>query len=133
VIDDPRVAAWWAVHDAMPPFWRVGPVTYNPGRYAWTVTARAPHPGRGRIPVTLSGTGNDELGALRDLNDRLRGAPRLAEDVARRQALNRKLRFAFYQGAEEEARRRGAALDEPGLDRVLDRYPGDLGEKANGE
>jgi hypothetical protein len=32
-----------------------------------------PNPGRGKIPVTVSGTGVDEIAALRDLDDRRRG------------------------------------------------------------
>jgi hypothetical protein len=42
---------------------------------AFSVTARGPHPGRGKAPVTVSGTGEDEAAALHDLNDRLRGVP----------------------------------------------------------
>jgi hypothetical protein len=41
---DPREVAWFAVHDALPVYWLVGPVTFDPGRAAFSVTARAPHP-----------------------------------------------------------------------------------------
>lgn len=30
-----REAAWGAVHDALAPRWRVGPVTYDPGARQW--------------------------------------------------------------------------------------------------
>src|SRR5688500_4298224 len=30
--DDPREAAWFAVHDALPAYWDVGPVTFDPAR-----------------------------------------------------------------------------------------------------
>jgi hypothetical protein len=68
-------AAWFAVHEALPARWQVGPVTYDPGVVrpdglmgAFSVTARGPHPGRGKAPVTVSGTGEDEIAALRDLS-----------------------------------------------------------------
>lgn len=77
--------------------------------------------------MTVTGTGADEIGALKDLDARLRGRPRPAEDASRREALNRKLRLAFYQGAEEEARRGGATIDEAGLGCILAGYPGDPG------
>jgi hypothetical protein len=46
--------------------------TYDPGVHAFSVTARGPHPGRGKAPVTVSGTG--QTAALRDLDAELRGA-----------------------------------------------------------
>lgn len=98
---DPREAAWYAVHDALPAYWMVGLITFDPGRRQFSVTARSPHPGRGRMPVTVSG-------------------------AAKRELLNRRLRQAFYQGAEEEAADRGRSLEHVELERVLGRYPGDL-------
>lgn len=48
----------------------------------------------------------------------------------RRSALNRKLRQAFIEGAEEDSQRRlGRGLTPEELDRVLKRYPGDLPER----
>jgi hypothetical protein len=49
-------------------------------------------------------------------------------DAARRGAdLNRRLRAAFVEGAEEDSRRRlGRALTREELERVLRRYPGDV-------
>lgn len=52
------------------------------------------------------------------------------EGRERRAELNRKLRLAFIEGAEERSRRalgRGATKEE--LDRILRRYPGDLPER----
>jgi len=123
---DPREAAWFAVHDALPPGWRVGPATYGRGRHLWSVTARGSHPGRGKAPVTVIGSGEDELAAVGDLDARLRGAPRPGEDAARREALNRRLRLAFYQGATDEMARFGRTFDAADVRRVLGRYPGDL-------
>ena len=60
-------AAWDAVHEALPARWHVGPVTFDPGHHAWTMTAHGPHPGRGKAPQTVAGTGDDETAALGDL------------------------------------------------------------------
>jgi hypothetical protein len=96
-------AAWDAVHEALPARWAVGPVTYDPGVVrpdglmgAFSVTARGPHHGRGKAPVTVSGTGEDEAAALRDLDDRLRGVPK--PDETRLDELRRRLRFAYVEG-----------------------------------
>jgi hypothetical protein len=58
VVADLLEGAWFAVHDALPAGWRVGLPAYDPGRTVWSVTARSPHPGRGKAPVTVSGTGD---------------------------------------------------------------------------
>lgn len=53
---------------------------------------------------------------------------RLTEADAARVRLNARLRAAFIEGAEEDSRRslgRGLTRDE--LERVLRRYPGDVG------
>jgi hypothetical protein len=81
-------------------------------------------PGRRRHPV--SGHGDSEIAALVDLHGRLTGMPRPADDAAKRELLNRRLRQAFYQRAEAEAAGRGRPLDGAELRRVLVRYPGDL-------
>jgi hypothetical protein len=104
----------------------VGPITFDPGRDAFSVTARSPHPGRGRMPVTVSGAGDMEIAALVDLHGRLTGMPRPADGEARRAVMNRKLRQAFYRGAEEDARSRGRSLDDAELSGVIERYPGDV-------
>ncbi|HEY8871127.1 MAG TPA: hypothetical protein VIM30_17290 [Candidatus Limnocylindrales bacterium] len=52
---------------------------------------------------------------------------RLAE---RRRALNRRLRAAFFAGAEEHVQRTtGHALTDEELRWVIRRYPGDVGER----
>lgn len=120
-------AAWAAVHEALPARWQVGPALYSPGDRAWHVSAHGPHPGRGRTPQTVTGTGEVELAALRDLNDQLRGVPQ--PDGSRTEELNRRLRFAYLDGAEEyalQAHARGLTTDE--LERVLRQYPGDVDE-----
>jgi len=121
---DPREVVWNAAHEALPAGWRVGPPTYDPARRQWSVTARSPTPGRRRAAATVSGTGEDELAALSDLDARLRGTPRPADDAAKREALNRRLRLAFYQGAEDESRRAmGRGLTTEELERVAARLP----------
>ena len=55
--------------------------------------------------------------------------PLAAREEARRD-LNRKLRLAFVQGAEERSRRElGRPLTADELRRVLERYPGDLPDR----
>jgi len=105
-MSDEREAAWDAVHETLPALWRVGPVTYDPGVLrsdghvgAFSVTARGPHPGRGKVPVTVSGIGVDETAALCDLDDRLRGVPK--PDGTLLDELRRRLRLAYVDGAEE--------------------------------
>jgi hypothetical protein len=127
---DALEVAWDSVHEALPARWRVGPVNYDPGVIrseghlgAFTVTARGPHPGRGKAPVTVSGTGEDEAAALRDLDDGLRGVPK--PDGSRMDELRRRLRLAYVDGAEASSREtldRGITSDE--LQRIIGRYPG---------
>ena len=115
-------SAWEAVHDALPARWRVGPVTYDPGRHAWNVSAYGPHPGRGRAPQTVTGLGDDEVGALRALDDELRGVPQ--PNGSRMEELRQRWRLAYLAGAEERSRQdlgRGLTLDE--LERVAERSP----------
>lgn len=97
-----RHEAWGAVHEALPARWQLGPPSYSPADHAWHVTARGPHPGRGKHPQTVTGTGEDEVAALRDLDDRLRGVPR--PDGGQMDALRGRLRFAYVDGAEEWTR-----------------------------
>jgi hypothetical protein len=121
---DAREAARSAVHEALPARWQVGPPTYDSGRHAWSVTAHGPLPGRGKAPEMVTGAGVDEVAALRDLHDRLRGVPK--PDGGRLEELNRRLRHAYVAGAEEQAQGaegRGLTADE--LERVLGHYPGD--------
>ena len=49
---------------------------------------------------------------------------------SRSKELNRRLRAAFIEGAEEDSRRRlGHGLSQEELRRILARYPGDVGER----
>ena len=85
----------------LPEWWAVGPTSYDPGTGRWTYTARGPHPGRGKYPETITGTGEDELAAMTDLRIRLderRRAEKLEE-------IDRRGRAAFLEGAEERSRR----------------------------
>lgn len=123
---DVREAAWFAVHDALPACWMAGPVTFDPGRAQFSVTARAPSPGRAKIPISVSGLGETEVAALVDLHGRLTGMPRPADDATKRALLNRKLRQAFCQGVGDQAASSGRPLDDAALSRALGRYPGDI-------
>lgn len=117
---DRREEAWAAVHEALLARWRLGPTTFDPGRHLWFVTARDGTRGRGRLPVTASGSGVDETAALRDLNDRLRGVPQ--PDGSRFDEFRRRARLRYLAGAEEWTRRelgRGLRVDE--LARVVAR------------
>jgi hypothetical protein len=105
----PRAVAWDAVHEALPARWCVGMPSYDPGvvrsdgyRGAWSVTARGPHPGRGKTPQTVTGTGDDETAALRDLDGRLRGVSK--PNGTRMEELRQRLRLAYVDGAEGWAR-----------------------------
>ena len=59
------------VLELLPDRWAIGPTSYDPGTGRWTYTARGPHPGRGKTPETITGTGEDELAAMIDLRIRL--------------------------------------------------------------
>ena len=51
-------------------------------------------------------------------------------DGGRLEELNRRLRQAYVEGAEEQSRRQGGrGLTAEELERVLRRYPGDVGER----
>jgi hypothetical protein len=118
--DAPREAAWDAVHEALPARWDVGlPCRHPTG--IWSITARGPHPGRGKHPQTVTGTGEDETAALYDLDDRLRGVPRT--DGGQMDALRRRLRLAYLEGAEERSREHeGLTADE--MQRVVKHHTG---------
>jgi hypothetical protein len=104
----------------LPDRWHVGPASYDPGARRWSITARGPHPGRGKAPETLTGTGEDELAAYADLRillDERRGPDRLEE-------IDRRSRAAFLEGAEERSRdAEGRPLTADELERVSRRYP----------
>jgi hypothetical protein len=75
------------------------------------------------MPVTVSGTGEDETAALRDLDDRLRGVPQ--PDGNRMDELRRRLRLAYVDGAEEWTRANiGRSMGESELAGVIEHYGG---------
>ena len=114
--------AWDAVHEALPARWHVGlPSLSEPTLGRWSVTARGPHPGRGKTPQTVTGTGEDATAALRDLDDRLRGVPK--PDGGRMDELRRRLRLPYVDGAEEWARENvGRRMTNDELGRVIGRF-----------
>jgi hypothetical protein len=120
----PREAAWGAVHEALPAHWRVGLPSYSPELHAWTVTAvNERTTGRGKLPQTVTGTGEDDTAALRDLDDRLRGIAQ--PDGSRMDALRRRLRLAYVGGAEEWTQRElGRGLTSEELGWISQRYGG---------
>jgi hypothetical protein len=118
-----RDEAWDAVHESLPARWQLGPPTYSPADHAWHVTARGPHAGRRTHPQTITGTGEDEIAALRDLDDRLRGVPK--PHGGQMDALRRRLRLAYIQGAEEWTHRElDRGMSDAELERVAARYSG---------
>ena len=55
-------------------------------------------------------------------------------DQERRARLNKRLRQAFLEGAEEDSRRRlGRGLTAEELERILWRYPGDVPGRGEGD
>jgi hypothetical protein len=104
----------------LPDGWHVGPATYDPGSRRWSVTARGPHPGRGKHPETIRGTGEDELAAMAYLAialEELRRDERLEE-------IDRRGRLSFLEGAEEQSREAtGRPLSAEELNRVTRRHP----------
>jgi hypothetical protein len=104
----------------LPNGWRVSPGNWDPGVRRWIVEARGPHPGRGRKPEVMTGTGEDELAAMADLAIRLdeRRRPEPAEELERRG------RLAYLEGAEAKSRdAEGRPLTGDELERVTKRYP----------
>ena len=105
----------------LPEWWAVGRTSYDPGTGRWTWTARGPHPGRGKFPETITGTGLDELTAMIDLRIRL-DQRRRAEELAE---IDRRGRAAFLEGAEQRSQAaEGRPLTADELEPVTRRYPG---------
>jgi hypothetical protein len=96
--DQDREAAWSAVHQACRPAGGLDLQRSTPASGRGSVTARGPHPGRSMAPQTVSGTGENETAALRDLDDRLRGVPKPGGTSL--DPLRRRLRLAYVDGAE---------------------------------
>ena len=91
----------------LPEWWQVGPASYDPGIAHWAITARGPHPGRGKVPETLTGRGEDELAAFADLRMQLdeRQRPEKLE------AIERRGRAAFLEGAEAQSQAADVTID----------------------
>jgi hypothetical protein len=100
-------AAWDVVHEALPGWLadrsrhlRPGVLRSDGQLGAFSVTAPGPHPGRGgKAPQTVTGTGDDETAALRDLHGTLRGQK--PADGSYLEALRQRLRLAYVEGTEE--------------------------------
>lgn len=120
---DESEQAWARLHEALPARWTVARGSYNPGERQWSMSAVGPDRGRGKLPTFVSGFGETELGAIRDLDARLRGEQ---TDGARKlDELRARLRLAYVQGAEEWSRQEaGRALSGSELEGVLARFPG---------
>ena len=95
----------------LPEWWQVGPASYDPGIAHWAITARGPHPGRGKVPETLTGRGEDELAAFADLRMQLdeRQRPEKLE------AIERRGRAAFLEGAEAQSQAADVTIDSRAL------------------
>lgn len=125
-----RESAWDAAHEALPAGWKLGPPTYSPADHAWSVSAvNGGSTGRGKLPHAVTGTGENEIAALRDLDDRLRGVPQ--PDGGQMDRLRRRLRLAYVGGAEQWARQEsGRGLTAEELGSVTARFTSPLERRA---
>lgn len=120
---DEREEAWGSLHEALPGRWTVGQPSFDPGRRGWSISAVGPHPGKGKLPRYVTGFGKDELGAVHDLDARLRGE--WSEGPRRLDELRARLRCAYLDGAEEWSRRElSRQLSQVELRAVVRRFPG---------
>lgn len=121
---DERGGAWEKLQDALPPRWTVGLAAYDPSAHSWSVSAVGSHSGRGKMPRSVTGTGDDELSAVPDLDAELRGE-RIDRPPTSLEALRARLRLAYLEGAEEWSRQRlGRALTPDDLARVIRSFAG---------
>jgi hypothetical protein len=119
---DEREEVWGRLHEALPARWTVGLGSFNPGEHRWSVSAVGPHPGRGKLPIYVTGFGQDELEAVRDLDARLRGER--AEGPRKLDELRARLRLAYVEGAEEWAQERtGRSLSNEELVHIIQNFP----------
>lgn len=122
----PRVteleAAWDPLWEAMPARWTVGRPSFDPGARAWLISAVPPDRGRAKIPASLSGRGNDEVAAIRDLDARLRGER--TDGPRKLGELRATMRMAYLAGAEGWSRAKlGRGLTASELAGVIARFP----------
>jgi hypothetical protein len=118
---DEREEASGRLHEAMPARWTVGQPSYDPGRPGWSISAVGPNRGRGKLPTFVSGFGENELAAVRDLDARLRGG--WSEGPRRLEEFRARLRLAYIFGAEEWARTTtGSSLAADELAAVISRF-----------
>jgi hypothetical protein len=115
--------AWDALYDSLPARWHIGRPTYDARGAGWSVTGWGPSNGGGDAPHTMTGTGNTEVAALRDLDKRFGGVPR--PNLSRMDEFRHQLRKAYVDGAEafsRETLERGLTTNE--LGRIIQRYEG---------
>jgi|GEM_PF-1583284 hypothetical protein len=118
-----REEAWGRLHEALPGRWTVALGSYNPGERRWSISAVGPNRGRGKLPTFVSGPGENELEAIRDLDARLRGDH--SEGPRKLDELRARLRLAYVDGAESWARQElGRPLAHHELQRVVAHFPG---------
>jgi hypothetical protein len=92
--------------------------SYDPGTGRWTYTARGPHPGRGKYPETITGTGEDELAAMT-----ISASGSTSADAPTSSPIDRRGRAAFLEGAEAPSKAaEGRPLTSEELNRVTKRY-----------
>ena len=113
---------WSRLRESLPERGTVGEPSYDPGAGAWSISAVGPDRGRGKIPTSVPARGEDGLGAVRNLDARLRGE--LPDAPRNLDALRARLRLAYLDGAEERSwRALGRGLTEGELGGVISRFP----------
>jgi hypothetical protein len=117
-----REAAWAAVHEVLPARWCVGRPSYSVERRSWSVTAiNERTTGRGKLPQAVTGTGESEIAALCGLDRQFRGIAQ--PDGSQMDALRRRLRLAYVEGAEEWSQSElGRGMTGEELERVTGRF-----------
>lgn len=115
--------AWDALHDSLPARWHIGKPRYEMRGAGWSVTGWGPSFDGDQPPQSVTGTGDTEVAALRDLDKRFGGLPR--PNRSRMDEFRHQLRMAYVDGAEafsREALERGLTTNE--LGRLIQRYEG---------
>ena len=116
-------AAWDAVYDSMPARWHVGMPSYDAGQEAWSVAASGPGVAGLDAMQRVTGTGDTEAAALRDLDRGLRGLPR--PNRGRLDEFRHRRRMAYVDAAEAFSRENFNRGLRPGeLGRIIQRYDG---------